>query len=98
MDVEIKVQRCSHANGAEIRGSMRSSSHLIQLGKARDLAQVSNAARMNHGRADEIDELLLDELLAIVNCGENFPHGESRSGMPPTPPHTFLQFRRSWIL
>ena len=53
---------------------------------------------MNHGRADEIDELLLDELLAIVNCVENFPDSERRSGMPANQPKTLLQFRRCWIL
>src|SRR6266704_3234154 len=53
---------------------------------------------MLHGRADEIEELFLNELLAILNRIEDFPDGQRGSGVLANQPKTFLQFRRCWVL
>ena len=47
---------------------------------------------------DIVDELFLDELLAIVNRIEHFTDGQRRSGVLPNQAKAFLQFRGSWIL
>jgi len=52
---------------------------LIELGQVSDLAQVADAARMDDGRANVVDELLANELFAIVNRGEHLATAESAS-------------------
>jgi hypothetical protein len=44
-----------------------------------------------------VDELFLDELLAIVNCIEHFTGGQRRCGVLPNQAKACLQFRGSWI-
>jgi hypothetical protein len=50
---QIEVQRRCHAHRAQIRSPMRTCSHLVQLRQGGDLSQVRDAARVDHGRANE---------------------------------------------
>ena len=52
--------------------------HLVQIGQRRDPAQMSDAAGMHHGRADVVDQLLLDQLLAVPDAVEHFADRQRR--------------------
>jgi len=71
---------------------------LVQLGKAGDFLQMRDASGVDHGGSDEINQLLLNQLLAIENRVENFADGERSGGVLTYEPETFLQFRGRRIL
>ena len=77
---------------------MRPHAHVVQLGKICDSSLVGDAARVDHARADVIDELFLKQLLAVVNTVEHLTHGDRRGGVPANQAKTLLQFRRDGIL
>src|ERR1700676_1226060 len=52
---------------------------------------------MHNRGPNVINELLLDELLAIVNRVENFTHRQRSSSVLPNQTKTFLQLRRNRI-
>ena len=70
---QIEVERCSHADRAEVSRPMRSRAHLIHLRQAGDFSQMRDSSRMNDRGPYVINELFLYELLAIVNRVEDFP-------------------------
>src|SRR4029077_5568985 len=70
---------------------MTTGANLIQLGEAGDFSQVGNSACVHDGGADVIDELFLDELLAIEDGVENFADGERRGGVAANQAKTLLQ-------
>ncbi len=76
---------------------MRSGAHLIQLGKTRDFPQMTDAAGVHDRRADVVDQLLLDELLAVEDRVEDFADRERRRRVLADQPEALLQFRRSRI-
>src|SRR5712664_1785877 len=52
---------------------------------------------MHNGSPDVINQLFLDELLAIVNGIEDFTDGQRCSRVLPDEAEAFLQLRRNWI-
>ena len=52
---------------------------------------------MHNGSPDVVNELFLDELLAIVNGIEHFTNGQRCSGVLTNEAKAFLQLRRNWI-
>src|SRR6266404_6175188 len=58
---------------------------------------MGNSACVHYGGADVIDELLLNELLAIVDGVEDFADGERRGGVAANQAKTFLQLGRRGI-
>src|SRR5207245_6229070 len=70
---------------------------MIDFRQASDLSHKLNSASVYHGGANIIDELLLDELLAIVNRIENLADRNRRGGVPADKAQTFLQLRRNRI-
>src|SRR6266702_317629 len=56
-----------------------------------------SAAAMHHGRPDVIDQLFLDEPLAIINGIEDFTHRQRRGGVLADQTETFLQLRRNRV-
>src|SRR5216683_1392011 len=56
-----------------------------------------SASAMHHGRPDVIDQLFLDELLAIINGIEDFTHRKRRGGVLADQTETFLQLRRNRV-
>src|SRR5437879_13056100 len=78
VNAEIKMERRRHAHRAEIRGAVRSCSNVVHLGKAGDFSQVGNTSSVHDGRANVIDKLLLNQLLAIVDAFEYFPNSQWR--------------------
>jgi hypothetical protein len=97
MDAQIKMQSGRHAYRTHVRRAVASSPHLVQFGQTGNLSQVRNSSRMHNRGPDVIDELLLDQLLAIENGIENFADGERRGGVLTDETKTFLQLRRNRI-
>src|SRR5258707_5492257 len=85
------MQSGGHAYGAHIGGAVTTGADLVQLGKAGDFSQMGNSCGVHHGGADVIDQLLLNELLAIEDGVEDFTDGERRGGVAANQAKTFLQ-------
>lgn len=62
----VEVQRRAHANGRQIGCPVRAGAHLIKLSERSDFPQMRNAAGVDHGGADVVDELIFDEGAAVV--------------------------------
>ena len=75
---QIEVQRRRHADRRQIGRAMRAGPHVVQLGEVRDPPQVRDPARVHDRRADVIDELLADQLLAVVDRREHLAHRQRR--------------------
>ena len=60
--------------------------------------QVGDAAGVHHRGADVVDELLLDQLLAVIDGVEHFAHRQRRGGVLADQAEPLLQFRRRGIL
>jgi hypothetical protein len=55
----------------------------MQRREIRDSAQMRDAAAMHDGRADVVDELILDQMFAIPDRVEGLAHRERRHRMLP---------------
>src|SRR2546430_1709225 len=93
VNAQIEVQRRCHANGTEIGRAVRAGLHLMHLREVRDLPQVRDAAGMNDGCPNVIDELLLNELLTVENRVEHLSDGNRRRRVLADQPEAGLQLR-----
>src|SRR3546814_7197597 len=59
---EIEMECRTHADRGQVGGAMRSGADLVELRQRGDLAQLGNAAGVDHGGPDIVDELALDQL------------------------------------
>src|ERR1700739_131532 len=78
---QVEMQRRRHAYRRQIRRSMATGLDVIEIGELRDSSQVADAARMHDGGANVVDQLLLDQLLAIPNAVEDLPHRKRCRGV-----------------
>src|SRR3546814_10176983 len=69
---EIEVERGAHADRRQVGGAVAAGADLKELSQRGDPAQLRDAAGMNHGSPDVVDELILDELAAVVDGVEDF--------------------------
>src|SRR5207342_898211 len=92
VDAEVEVQRGRHTHGAEIGGAVRSGPHVMQLGQVRDLPEMTDATGPDHRRADVVDELFLNQEMAILNDIEDFAHGQRRRRVLANQAETLLYF------
>src|SRR6266702_201905 len=53
----------------------------MQIREARNTAQVSDPSRVHHGCPDVVDQLLLNELLAVPDAVEHLAHRKRRRGV-----------------
>jgi hypothetical protein len=95
-DIEMKSR--GHADRTEVRGAVRASSNVIHLGEICDPSQLRDAPAMNHGRPDVIDQLFLDQLLAIINAVKHFADRQRCGGVLSDNPKALLQFGGNGIL
>ena len=72
------MQRRAHAHRGEIRRPVAAGAHLVQRRQVGDAAQVRDAAGVDDGGADVVDELLLDQALAVPDGIEDLAHGQRR--------------------
>src|SRR5882762_11004413 len=75
VDAEIEVESGGHADGAHIGGAVTAGADVIEVSEAGDFSQMGNSAGVDDRDADVIDQLFLDELLAIVDGVEDFADG-----------------------
>ena len=80
-DRSVQVQRRAHADRRQIGRAMAAHPHVVQGGEIRDAAQVRDAAGVHDRRADIVDQLFLDELLAVPDRVEHLADGERRHGV-----------------
>ena len=62
---------------------MTPGAHLVQFGEVGDLHEVRQATGVDDGRADVVDQLLLDQLMTVEDRVEHLAHGQRRRGVPP---------------
>src|SRR5260370_38748142 len=92
------MQRGRHANRTQIGCAVRSGLDLVQLGKRCDLSQMTDPTRVHDCGPDVIDELLLNELMAIVDRVEDFADRDGRRRVLPDQSERFLGLGFRWIL
>src|SRR6266567_4043334 len=97
VDAQIEMERGRYAHGAQIGRAVRSCPDQVELRQAGDLPQMRDSSGMHHGRPDVIDQLFLDEPLAIINGIEDFTHRQRRGGVLADQTETFLQLRRNRV-
>ncbi len=68
------MQRRRHGDGRQVGRAVTAGSHLIEVGKRGDLPQMGQAARMDDGRTDIVDQPVLDQMLGIPYRVEDFSH------------------------
>ncbi len=74
--------KCSAApmhTGRQVRRAVAAGAHLVQRGEVGDAAQVRDAAGVHDGGADVVDQLLLDQLLAVPDGVEHLAHRDAAS-------------------
>ena len=76
----------------------RAGSHLIELRQVGDSPQMRDAAGVNDRGADEIDQLLGDQRLAVVDRVEDLADRDRRHRVLADQPEAFLVLRRRRIL
>ena len=79
----IEVQRCAHADRRQVGRTVEARAHLVECREVREPAHVRNAAGMHDRRADEVDQVLLDEMLAIPDGVEDLADRQRRHGVMP---------------
>src|SRR5579884_2247143 len=94
MHAEVEMQRRSHAYRTQISCAVRTGSYLINLCEIRNFPQMRDSACMHDRRANEIDQLLLNELLAIENRIEYLPYGQRRGRVLTNQSKALLQLSR----
>src|ERR1700733_3337474 len=97
VDGKINMERRRHAYRAQIRSAVRSHSHLIYLGQVGDLFQVCNSARMNDGRTDIVDQLLLDKLLAVKDRVKHFADRKRSCRVATDQAKSLLHLGGGWV-
>ena len=71
---------------------MRSCADVIDFSQIGNFSQVRDSAGVNHGCADIVDQLFLNQRLAIVDGVEHFADRQGRGGVLTDDAKTFLQF------
>src|SRR5215467_4701434 len=94
---QIKVQRGRHADGTQIRCPVRASSYLIHFGEVCNLSQMCNTASMHDRGTNVVDELLLNQLLAIEDRIENLAYRKRCRSVTADQTKTLLHLRRSGV-
>src|SRR5437016_10096231 len=67
VDAQIKMQGRRHAHRTEVGGPVRAGTHLVEFGQGGDLLEMSDSTGMDNCGADIVDELLLNQSMAIVD-------------------------------
>ena len=68
MDGNIEVQRRAHGDRREVGGAVTSDLHVVHVREVGDFLQRRDAAAVNHGHAQVIDQLLADQELGIPDA------------------------------
>ena len=58
---------------------------------------MRDAARVDHGRSDVVDQLFFDQRLAVPDAVENLAHSNGRGGVVAYPLEGFLVFSGRWV-
>ena len=95
---QVEVKCCTHANRREIGCPMTAGSNMIQCGQVGDAPQMGDAACVCNGGTNVVDELLLDELLAVPYRVEDLAYGQWGDGVLANQAETFLIFSRDSVL
>ena len=77
---------------------MAAGADLVERGQVGDAPQVSDAAGVDHCAANVVDQLLLDQLLAVPDGVEHFAHGQRSRGVAADMAEGFLVLRRRRVL
>ena len=97
VNAQIEMQRGRHAYWTHVGGAVAPRSHVIKFCQAGDFLQMGNPPRMHDRGSNVVDELLLNQQLAIVNRVENLTHRQGNRGVLADKAKALLQLRRNGI-
>src|ERR1700730_10078212 len=90
-DAEIEMQGGGSADRAHVRGAVTAGADLVDLCEAGNFSEMGNSAGVHDSVANVVDQLFLNELLAIVDRIETFADGKRRGGVAANQAKAFLQ-------
>ena len=61
--------------------AVKAGADVMQPGKINDAFHMGDPARIRHSDADEVDQFVLDQLVAVPNRVEHLANGDGRRGM-----------------
>src|SRR5947208_3078244 len=85
------MQGSRHAHGAEVCGPVTAGTHLVEFGQSGDLFEMRDASGMDNRRADVVDELFLNQNVAVVDRVKYLSHGQRSGSVTPDDPEPLLQ-------
>ena len=94
---QVEMQRRAHAHRRQIRGAVAAGTYLIEGGQIGNAAQMRDAAGVGNGHADVVDQLFLNQLLAVPDRVEHFADGNRRHGVLTDQAEGFLVFCRGRV-
>ena len=77
----IEMQRRAHAHRRQVGRAVKAGADLMQCREVGDPAHVRDAAGVHDGRADVVDQLALDQMLAVPDRIEDLTDRERRDRM-----------------
>src|SRR3990167_9895796 len=75
-DRHVEVQGRGHGHWRQVGGAVATGLDVVQVGEGGDLLQVGDAAGVQHGGAQVVDQLLFDQLLGVPDVGEDLADGQ----------------------
>ena len=97
VDAQIEVQRRRQTHRTQVSGAMACRADVVKLAQMGDLAQVRYTSRVNDRVPDVIDQLLLDEQLAVENRVEYLADGDGCGGVLADQAEALLELGRRGV-
>ena len=72
VDGEAEMERGGHGDGREIGGAVVAGADVVERGKVGGLFCVGDAAAVDDGHADVVDQLMADEVVGVPDGVEDF--------------------------
>src|SRR3546814_2205354 len=67
------MQRRRHRHRRQVGRAMTAGADMVEVGERRNLSHMGDTAGVEHGRADIVDQPVLDQMLAVPDRAENLP-------------------------
>ena len=92
VDGEAEVERGGHGDGRDVGGAVVAGADVVEGGEVGGLFGVGDAAAVDDGHADVVDELVADEVVGVPDGVEDFAYGDGCCGVVADEFEAFLQF------
>src|SRR5580692_1338640 len=92
VDGHAEVEGGGHGDGGEIGGAVEAGADVVKGGEVGGLFGVGNAASVDDGHADVVDELVADEIVSVPEGVKDFAGGYGGRCVAADEFEAFLEF------